>query len=68
MGFDAHPSKISLESAGYMRLATRWKTDGEDEDLSCVEKQARLCRVERCDHRGSGGIGCVSLRYAVIVA
>ena len=51
-----------------MRLATRWKTDGEDEDLSCVEKQARLCRVERCDHRGSGGIGCVSLRYAVIVA
>lgn len=50
--FDAHPSKVSLEGAGYMRLAARWKADGEDEDLSCMEKQAGFCCVERCDHRG----------------
>ena len=52
LGLDAHPSEVALEGARYMRLATCWQADGEDEDLACMEKQARVRRVERCDHRG----------------
>ena len=47
---DAHPAEVSLEGAGYVGLATSWKTDGDDEDLASMEEQTRRGGVQRCDH------------------
>lgn len=46
------PAQVSLECARDVRLSARGETDGANQDLTGVEEQARVCRVERRDHGG----------------
>ena len=41
LGFYSSPSKIAFEGSRYVGLATRRQSDGDDKDLSCMEKEPR---------------------------